>query len=92
MSIYQDIIFTIFFIIIAMIIIDENVGIYIILKIKLIKINLERLLWIIRFHPKNPISNWLISRRSRKLAETLQKEYGLISEEKYGGNFKNKEL
>jgi 5-bromo-4-chloroindolyl phosphate hydrolysis protein len=92
MELYQNIIFTIFFIILAMIIIDENVGIYIIIKLKTVKLNFERIIWMIRFHPNNPIGRWLLTRRSYKLAKELQEEYGIIPEKENGGDFKDKIL
>lgn len=92
MDTYQYIIFTIFFIIIAMIIIDENVGIYLILMTKIAKVNIERFIWAIRFHPNNPIAKWLIMRKSYKIAEQLQREYGIIQEETNERNTKNKNI
>jgi hypothetical protein len=63
-----------------MISVDQNVARYIILLGKQIKIFFERLIYMIRYHPSNPISNYLLTRRSYKIAKELQKEFELKNE------------
>jgi hypothetical protein len=55
-------------------IIDENIAIYMTLMTKLIKVNIQRFFWAIHFHPKNPIQNFIIRRRSYKLAQEMMKK------------------
>jgi hypothetical protein len=56
------------------IIVDKNVGDYITLIFKLMRVNIERFFWMIRFHPRNPITNFLKEREYAKLAKELEKE------------------
>lgn len=55
-------------------IIDKNVVDYLHLIYKFIWINYEKLKWMIVYHPKNPITNWIMARKYSKLAEDLLKE------------------
>lgn len=57
-----------------MIVLDENVAIYVTLIFKIIRINLERIWWMIRFHPKNPITNLMMKWKYDRLAKDLEKE------------------
>ena len=70
---YSGLLF-IFFILAAMMLIDKNVADYFLLVLKIAKITLERYLWMIRFHPKNPITNFIMKRRYAKIAKELHKE------------------
>lgn len=66
-----------FAIIATMIVIDQNVGAYIILIFKIMKVNFERVIWMIRFHPvilSSPIARWWMMRKYMKEAEKLQQE------------------
>lgn len=54
---------------------DESVAKYVVILAKIVKINIERFVWMVRFHPRNPIGKYLIWRRSLKLAKQLQKEF-----------------
>jgi len=75
--IYYYSLFTIFAIIVTMMIIDQNVGDYIVLLSKLIKSKIERLYWMIRFHPvlfSSPIGKWLMMRKHMRTAEKLAQE------------------
>jgi hypothetical protein len=75
--IYYYSLFTIFAIIATMMIIDQNVGDYIVLLSKLIKSKIERLYWMIRFHPvlfSSPIGKWLMMRKHMRTAEKLAQE------------------
>lgn len=67
----------IFGIIAYMIIIDPNVGSFIILMTKILKVNIERMIWMIRFHPvilSSPVSKWLMMRKYMKTAKELSQE------------------
>jgi len=69
--------FTIFAIIVTMIVIDQNVGEYIILLFKLAKSQVERLYWMVRFHPivlSSPIGRWWMMRKYMRTAEKLAQE------------------
>lgn len=70
--IYYYTLFTIFSIIATMVVIDQNVGEYIVLLSKLVKSQTERLYWIIRFHPamfSSPIGRWWMMRKYMKEAK-----------------------
>lgn len=66
--------FLIFVIVAYMMTVDRNVADYLLLNIKMLKVNIERLKWLIVYHPNNPITNFLSYRRYKKIAEELQKE------------------
>jgi hypothetical protein len=70
---YSGLLF-IFFILAAMMLVDKNVADYFLLVLRLAKITLERYLWMIRFHPKNPITNFIMKRQYAKIAKELHKE------------------
>jgi hypothetical protein len=56
-------------------IIDPNVNEYLTLVFKVIKVNIERVYWMIRLHPKNPITNLMMRWKYAKIAKELQKEF-----------------
>jgi len=62
-------------IILYMAIVDQNVLDYILILFKIIKVNFERAIWLIRFHPKNPITNLIMKFKYDKIAKELQKEF-----------------
>ncbi len=70
----QSSILIFFSIIIYIIIVDKNVEDFLILLLKIGKVNLERLVWMIRFHPRNPITNFIQARKYEKLAKDLHNE------------------
>jgi hypothetical protein len=75
--IYYYSLFTAFVILITMMIIDQNVADYIVLLTKLLKSKVERLYWMIRFHPvifSSPIGKWLMMRKHMRTAEKLAQE------------------
>lgn len=65
----------IFTVIVAMMIVDNNVGIYINLIFKIIQVNTERFFWMIKFHPNNFVTTWFQNRKYNKLAKELEKEF-----------------
>jgi hypothetical protein len=75
--IYYYSLFTIFAIIGTMIVIDPNVGTYITLLTKVIKISIERFYWKIRFHPmilSSPIGRWWLQRKYDRMVKELMEE------------------
>jgi len=75
MNNYHYVLFLIFSIIGVMIVIDANVADYIVLLTRIIKLNTERVFWMIRLHPKNPISNFMMNRKYDKIAKELEEEF-----------------
>lgn len=75
MNNYHYALFLVFSIIGIMIVIDANVADYIVLLTKIIKLNTERVFWMIRLHPKNPISNFMMNRKYDKIAKELEEEF-----------------
>jgi hypothetical protein len=75
MTPFNSVILLIFGILGYIIIVDENVSIYVNLVFKIIKVNVERLFWMIKFHPKNPITNLIKRWEYAKIAKELQKEF-----------------
>lgn len=66
-----------FAIIVYMCIVDQNVLQFINILSKQFVINCRRFYWIIRFHPKNPITNFIAHRKSIKMAEQMMKDLDL---------------
>jgi hypothetical protein len=54
--------------------VDNNVSDAINLIFKLISVNIKKFYWIIRFHPQNPITNFIMKRKYEKLAQELHEE------------------
>jgi hypothetical protein len=61
-------------------IIDPNVNEYLTLVFKVIKVNIERVYWMIRLHPKNPITNLMMRWKYAKIAKELEKEFSKVNE------------
>ena len=80
MSTYYYILFIIFSIIAYMIVVDNNVSVYITLIFKILKVNTERLFWMIRFHPNNFITTWIQNRKYDRIAKELEKEFSQQNE------------
>ena len=74
MTFYQTIIFTIFTVIAIMIVLDKNVADYIILLTKIVNMQFERMKFMIIYHPKNPVTNFIQARKMNRLAMELHKE------------------
>lgn len=70
----QSSLLIIFTILAYIIIIDENVATYLTLIFKIMRVNIERMLWMIRFHPRNPITNLMMKWKYERLARELQAE------------------
>jgi hypothetical protein len=63
-----------FGIVIYIMIVDPNVNEYLILALKMIRVNIERVYWMIRLHPKNPITNLIMRWKYDKIAKELHAE------------------
>jgi hypothetical protein len=77
MTTYYYSLFIVFTVIAVMIIIDQNVSEYLLLILKIIKVNFQRLMWRIRFHPMwidNPIGKWWMMRKYEKTIRELAQE------------------
>lgn len=77
MSTYYYTLFIAFTVVAVMMIVDQNVGDYLLLIFKIIKLNFERMIWSIRFHPfwiSNPIGKWWMMRKYMKTVEQLAQE------------------
>jgi len=79
MHIYYNTLISLLIVIIFVIMIDRNVADYIIILFKLLKINFQRTLWMINFHPQNPITNLIKRFEYNKIAKDLQKELNNVS-------------
>ena len=72
MNSYQIALFTIFFVIAGLIVIDKNFGEYFLLKLQLAGINLKRWYLMAKLHPRNPLTNYFMHQRMKKLAEKMR--------------------
>jgi hypothetical protein len=72
----------IFAIISYLIIADKNVADYLTLVFRMSKLNIERMFWMIRLHPKNPITNLIKKWEYDKIARELQKEFNVSIQSK----------
>lgn len=75
MTIFQSSMLIIFCILAYMIIVDQNVAKFIVIWMAIIRVNTERLFWIIKYHPNNFVTTWLQNRKYDKIAKELMKEY-----------------
>jgi hypothetical protein len=53
---------------------DKNIADYLTLVFRISKLNIDRTLWMIRLHPKNPITNLMMRWRYDRIARELQEE------------------
>lgn len=68
--------FLLFFgIIFYIILVDKNVEDYLFLVFKITKVNFQRLIWMIKYHPRNPITNFIKEIEYTRLAKELEKEF-----------------
>jgi hypothetical protein len=74
MTIFQSTLLVFFVVVAYMMIVDKNVSDYIILVFKITKINIERVYWMIKLHPKNPVTNLMMWKKYNKIAKELEKE------------------
>jgi hypothetical protein len=55
--------------------VDKNVSDYIILLSKILRLNIERFFWMVKYHPKNFITTWIQNRKYDKIAKELEQEF-----------------
>jgi len=70
----QSSLLIIFAILAYIIIIDENAATYLTLIFKIMRVNTERMMWMIRFHPNNFVTTWIQNRKYDRIARELQAE------------------
>lgn len=81
MTIFQYTLLIIFSVLAYMIIVDQNVAKFIVIWMAIIRVNTERLFWIIKYHPNNFVTTWLQNRKYDRIAKELEKEFSLKSDE-----------
>jgi hypothetical protein len=74
MTPFQSTCVIIFAIIAYLMITDRNVADYLTLVFKMTRMNIERTFWMIRLHPKNPITNLMMRWKYDRIARELEKE------------------
>jgi len=80
-SLYYETLFTLFFIIAALIILDRNVGDLIYYRLLLVWINIQRAYWLVRMHPANFITTWIIKRKLKKLLDEQDRRRTVTDDE-----------
>ena len=78
MQVYQFTLLIVFTLIAGMMIIDKNVADYISLLASIVRMHFDRMKFMIVYHPKNPITNYVQSQKMNKIAIELMKEYNII--------------
>lgn len=63
---------SVFCVLAFMMTVDKNVADYIVLMFKIFLINIERVKWLIIYHPKNPITRWRMDRKFKKFINEMQ--------------------
>ena len=74
MTPFQSTCLILFAILAYLILTDKNVADYLTLVFKMTRLNIERMFWMIRFHPKNPITNLMMRWKYDRIARELQEE------------------
>jgi hypothetical protein len=74
MTPFQSTCLILFAILAYLILTDKNVADYLTLVFKMMRLNVERMFWMIRFHPKNPITNLMMRWKYDQIAKELEKE------------------
>jgi hypothetical protein len=74
MTPFQSTCLILFAILAYLILTDKNVADYLTLVFKITRLNIERMFWMIRFHPKNPITNLMMRWKYDRIARELQEE------------------
>ena len=72
--------FALFAAVMYMMAVDENVAEFVNLFFLGVWIQLKKYYYMAILHPRNPITNWIMERKMRKLAEELMAQYGTIEE------------
>jgi hypothetical protein len=74
MTPFQSTCAILFAILAYLILTDKNVADYLTLIFKMTRLNIERMFWMIRLHPKNPITNLMMRWKYERIARELQEE------------------
>ena len=74
MTPFQSTCVIIFAILAYLILTDKNVADYLTLVFKMMRLNIDRTFWMIRLHPKNPITNLMMRWKYDRIARELQEE------------------
>jgi hypothetical protein len=74
MTPFQSTCLILFAILAYLILTDKNVADYLTLVFKMTRLSIERMFWMIRFHPKNPITNLMMRWKYDRIARELQEE------------------
>jgi hypothetical protein len=74
MTPFQSTCLILFAILAYLILTDKNVADYLTLVFKMTRLNVERMFWMIRLHPKNPITNLMMRWKYDQIAKELEKE------------------
>jgi hypothetical protein len=82
MTPFQSTCLILFAILAYLILTDKNVADYLTLVFKIARLNIDRTLWMIRLHPKNPITNLMMRWKYDKIARELQKEFNVSIQSK----------
>lgn len=72
--------FALFAAVLYMMSVDKNVAEFVNLFFLGVWIQLKKYYYMAILHPRNPITNWIMERKMRKLAEELMAQYGTIEE------------
>jgi hypothetical protein len=75
MTPFQSTCLILFAILAYLILTDKNIADYLTLVFKMTRLNIERMFWMIKFHPRNPITNLMIRWKYDRLARELEKEF-----------------
>lgn len=70
---YYYALFVVFAVIVFLIVVDNNVAVFIDLMVRYAGVQLKRVWWMARFHPKNPISKFVYERRLNKMIKEFEK-------------------
>jgi hypothetical protein len=74
MTPFQSTCAILFAILAYLILTDKNVADYLTLVFKMTRLNIERMFWMIRLHPKNPITNLMMRWKYERIARELREE------------------
>lgn len=75
MPAYQYLVLIGFSIIAWLMIVDPNVTEYINLIFKIIGVNFQRYMWMVKYHPNNFVTTFIQNRKYDKIAKELEKEF-----------------
>lgn len=74
MSPFNSVLLIVFGVIFYMMWVDQNVADYLTLVFKMININIQRFLWMIKYHPNNFVTTYFQNRKYDEIAKELERE------------------